>query len=106
MPFGTLFGVLIVAGMAGGAYVLLNVQGFEALFVRFHEVLFTNDLWLMNPETDVLIRLMPQILFERAGMELVRLALRSCMVTWILLMLVYVLVGGIIRRQLAEKNQS
>ncbi len=106
MPFGTLIGAAIVAASAFGVYALLNAQGFEALFVRFHELFFTNDLWLMNPETDILIRMMPQLLFERAGMELVRLSVQSFMITWILLMLVYMIVGGMIRRQLSERKSS
>ena len=32
---------------------------FNSLFVLFHKVAFTNDLWLLNPQTDLLIRLMP-----------------------------------------------
>ena len=104
MPVGTLIGlgVLVLAGL--GVYGLLQTQGFEALFFRFHEIFFTNDLWLMNPETDILIRMMPQLLFERAGMELVRLALQSFMITWVLLMAVYFIVGNMIRRQLTEKE--
>lgn len=104
MPLGMLIGLGVIALGVFGAYALLNTQGFEALFIRFHEIFFTNDLWLMNPETDILIRMMPQRLFERAGMELVRLALMSFAVTNILLILVYTLVGGMIRRQMTQKN--
>lgn len=104
MPIGVIIGALLVAGSAAGVYVLLHTQGFEALFFRFHEIFFTNDLWLMNPETDILIRLMPQLLFERAGMELVRLALQSFMITWVLLMAVYFIVGNMIRRQLTRNE--
>lgn len=106
MPMGTLVGAAMVAAAALGVYVMLNAQGFEALFVRFHELFFTNDLWLLNPETDILIRMMPQLLFERAGMEVVRLAVRSFMITWILLCAVYLIVGGMIRRQLSERKES
>lgn len=35
------------------------VKAFDSLFILFHEVAFTNDLWLLNPSTDMLIRLMP-----------------------------------------------
>lgn len=106
MPAGTLVGVGLIALGVFGVYAMLNAQGFEALFIRFHELLFTNDLWLMNPETDILIRMMPQLLFVRAGQELVRLALQSFLITDILLMLVYMLVGGMIRRQLTEGKEA
>ena len=41
------------------AVILLACIDFNSLFVLFHKVAFTNDLWLLNPQTDLLIRLMP-----------------------------------------------
>ena len=35
------------------------VTNFDSLFFQFHKVAFTNDLWLLDPRTDLLIRLMP-----------------------------------------------
>lgn len=35
------------------------VTNFDSLFVQFHKLAFTNDLWLLDPRTDLLIRLMP-----------------------------------------------
>ena len=32
---------------------------FNSLFILFHRIAFTNDLWLLDPQTDLLIRLMP-----------------------------------------------
>ena len=34
--------------------------GFEAAFTRFHEVLFSNDLWQLDPRTDRLIQMYPE----------------------------------------------
>lgn len=94
-------GVLILAAL----FLALAWQGggFAALFVRFHEVFFSNDLWLMNPDTDVLIRMMPQLLFERAAGDVLRKGAASFAVTVVMMGAVYVLVGGMIRRQLTEK---
>ena len=40
---------------------------FTELFTRFHEIAFTNDLWLLNPAEDLLIRCLPeQFFFEMA----------------------------------------
>ncbi len=99
-------GALLLGAIALGGAAMMNAQGFEALFLRFHELAFANDLWLMNPETDILIRMMPQLLFERAGMEAVRLALRSFAVTMAMLLAVAVIVGGMIRRQLSRGAQE
>ena len=41
------------------AVIVLACIDFNSLFVLFHKVAFTNDLWLLNPQTDLLIRLMP-----------------------------------------------
>ncbi|MFA4886953.1 MAG: TIGR01906 family membrane protein [Candidatus Nanoarchaeia archaeon] len=40
--------------------ILIN---FEQTFILFHKLLFTNDLWMLNPETDNLIKLLPEELF-------------------------------------------
>ena len=41
------------------AVIVLACIDFNSLFVLFHKVAFTNDLWLLDPHTDLLIRLMP-----------------------------------------------
>lgn len=43
--------------------VVWGLTDFEGLFVRFHQTFFSNDLWLLNPQTDLLIRLMPTQFF-------------------------------------------
>ena len=56
-------GILCAAG-ALGAWALINFDGF---FITFHRVAFTNEGWLLNPRTDLLIRLMPESFFIRLG---------------------------------------
>ena len=41
------------------AVIVLACIDFDSLFILFHQVAFTNDLWLLDPQTDLLIRLMP-----------------------------------------------
>lgn len=43
--------------------ILLAALHFDWAFYLLHELLFTNDLWLLNPETDLLIALMPEGMF-------------------------------------------
>ena len=92
-----LLAIAACAGMRGG---------FTPAFYRMHELLFTNDLWLMNPETDVLIRMMPQLLFERAAVSVAQRAGISFAVICALLAAVYAIVGGMIRRNLSEREQA
>ena len=45
---------------------LLWRADFSRLFIRFHQLVFTNDLWLLDPATDAMIRMLPEPFF--AGM--------------------------------------
>ena len=47
---------------------------FNSAFHFFHKILFTNDLWLLNPMTDLLIRICPASMFASMGL---RIALMS-----------------------------
>lgn len=42
-----------------GSLGLLGLMDFDWAFVKFHEIFFNNDLWLLDPRTDRLIQLMP-----------------------------------------------
>ena len=44
---------------------------FDAFFVRFHKVLFTNDLWLLDPNEDYIICLLPEKIFMIYGLRIV-----------------------------------
>jgi len=39
---------------------LLCLTAFDAIFLIFHRISFTNDLWRLNPSTDYLIKLFPR----------------------------------------------
>jgi len=41
------------------ALAVWGAVNFDGLFVTFHKVAFANDLWLLNPNTDLLLALMP-----------------------------------------------
>ena len=41
-----------------------NGFDFDRMFTRFHELLFSNELWLLNPATDAMIRMYPIQFFE------------------------------------------
>lgn len=43
--------------------VLLGAFWFDRAFIILHKLLFNNDLWLLNPQKDLLIQLMPQRFF-------------------------------------------
>jgi integral membrane protein (TIGR01906 family) len=53
-------GSLAVLGVAGG----VALAGFDESFTTFHEVLFDNDLWLLDPDTDHLIQMFPEAFWQ------------------------------------------
>ena len=61
-----LFGLLFLAGVWAAV-------DFDGLFIAFHRVFFTNDLWLLDPGKHLLIQLMPTaFFFAYAGIILLR----------------------------------
>jgi integral membrane protein (TIGR01906 family) len=54
-----LVGLVTIAAI--GAFA---VSGFDAFWERFHVVLFTNDLWQLDPDTDRLIQMYPEAFWE------------------------------------------
>ena len=66
---GFLFGIGLTITLIA-AIAFYAVLDFTAFWTNFHELFFNNDLWLLNPQTDVLIRIMPQQLFEQAAIRL------------------------------------
>lgn len=103
---GVLAAVELVALVAAGAALVIGSAGFEAAFVRLHELLFDNDLWLLDPQTDILIRMMPQPLFEQALLRVVSRALRTFALVWAMLLAVEWTVSGMIRRQLDKGEEA
>ena len=57
------------AVLAAALAILSMSCGFDRLFILFHKLLFTNDLWLMNPATDAMIRMFPSEFFLRIAIE-------------------------------------
>lgn len=47
---------------ATAAVVFLAMQDFTAVFIRFHEIFFTNDLWILSAD-DMLIQMVPEPFF-------------------------------------------
>ncbi len=46
-------------------FFAITKQNFHTEWVLFHEILFNNDLWLMNPRTDKLVVLFPETFFYK-----------------------------------------
>ena len=60
----------LVLAIPLGAFAGWAATDFDSAFNFFHEMLFTNDLWLLNPRTDLLIRICPQSMFMNMGLRI------------------------------------
>lgn len=58
--------ILIPLGLFG----LWAFADFDSAFTFFHELLFTNDLWLLNWDIDLLIRICPASMFANMGLRI------------------------------------
>ena len=61
---------LMSAGIIGMVLLIWGLIDFDGLFTAFHRIAFTNDGWLLDPRTDLLIRLMPTELFVRLAVRI------------------------------------
>lgn len=52
-----IFGVLVLI------FGILTYNNFSELFVQFHLLFFDNDLWILNPATDLMINILPEGFF-------------------------------------------
>lgn len=75
MTWGYLFtGYLWVLAGLGLIFLILLIlmyKDFTPLWNQFHYIFFTNDLWLLDPETDVLIQMVPEEFFFNIILKIV-----------------------------------
>ncbi|MGC4017942.1 MAG: TIGR01906 family membrane protein [Muricomes sp.] len=55
---------LVITGAGAGILAYFFSRDFTAAFTRFHEIFFTNDLWMFDPSEDYMIRMLPEGLFS------------------------------------------
>lgn len=44
-------------------FSIIVALNFHAAWFKFHQIFFTNDLWLMDPEKDLMIQMLPEPFF-------------------------------------------
>lgn len=75
----TLWPGALIGALAAFALVLSvavwGLVNFDGLFITMHKLLFSNDFWLLNPNIDLLIQLMPEKMFVQLGASVVRKAI-------------------------------
>ena len=90
---GSFLGITFATG-------LLFMRDFHRYFMIFHELFFTNDLWLLDPETDLLIRMLPEGFF-------LDMVIRIGIILFILMICVLVIsVFGLKRKGIRKTNKT
>lgn len=74
---------------------VLTLTSFSDSFVKFHHIFFDNDLWMLNPETDMMIRMLPEGFFNELTVKIV--------ITYISVLLI-VHLGVLITRRILMKR--
>ena len=62
--------ILMGTGIFFAAVCLLSLivaSDFQRSFTIFHQIFFDNDLWILNPNTDLLVNIVPEQFFHRHG---------------------------------------
>ena len=80
---------LVSAGIVGMVLLIWGLIDFDGLFTAFHRIAFTNDGWLLDPRTDLLIRLMPTSLFIRLAVRILMWVMGAAIVTAVAARTVY-----------------
>lgn len=62
LPQSFLIGLGGFVGLLG-IFACLIAKDFHKYFFLFHEIFFDNDLWLLDPKTDLMIRMLPEGFF-------------------------------------------
>ena len=61
---GSLLFLLVIGAIAVMAYI-----DFNGVFIIFHKMLFSNDLWIMDPKEDIMIQMLPLDFFMGIGIK-------------------------------------
>ena len=89
----------VVTLLVIGALGLGSVVGFEALFLKFHQLSFANDFWKLNPRIHNLVAMFPEPFFRDATLFVALMAIGQA------LLLVSVGLGDRLSRRFAQERE-
>jgi len=82
--------------VAFGALAIFAATDFNMFWYKFHQVFFTNDLWLLDPATDVLIQMVPSQFFFDLVMRIA--------VTAVIIIAILIIAACIVRRVMKKRE--
>lgn len=84
---------IVLMGILG---VLMYID-FHKYFTYFHHIFFTNDLWLLDPNTDILIQMLPLEFFNSIAYKI--------LLYFSIELLLILIVGILLNRKIQNKTQ-
>lgn len=90
----SLAGVGLGFAAVGLVAILALVGGFESTWDRFHEVVFRNDFWQLDPDTDRLIQMFPEAFWAEMTLLVGILTVAEALVIVIAAMVAFLLTRG------------
>ena len=79
--------VLLMIGALLMAIIFYYFLDFNAFWTQFHHIFFSNDLWLLDPSTDILIQMVPSAFFSDLILAIVTIFVTLLILYYILLYL-------------------
>lgn len=80
-----------------GAILFLQVD-FTRAFIYFHKIFFSNDLWILDPRTDLMIQMLPENFFSTMALQI--------FILWILMNAIAQIVITVLVKKFGGKNSS
>ncbi|QUI23163.1 TIGR01906 family membrane protein [Vallitalea pronyensis] len=76
------FACIIMLILILSALLLID---FNKYFTIFHEIFFNNDLWLLDPDTSILINMVPEVFFFQTAMIILGIFVMSVTIILVLI---------------------
>jgi len=73
----------IVMAVLTGVLIVWALIDFDSLFLLFHYISFSNDLWILDPSKDYLIMMFPEGFFNDAAIFMVSTILGESAIIWL-----------------------
>lgn len=97
-------GVVVTAFIAGILVCLISLDFSEA-FVKFHEIFFTNELWLLDANTDRLVNIVPEGFFVDTAIR-IGVIFGSILLAILVLAVAYDIYAGKAKRKKAANHDN
>ena len=107
--FDLLKGIRTGALLTGVITLLLIIWAlldFNSLFLIFHYMSFSNDLWILDPSKDYLIMLFPEGFFNDAAIFIVSIILISAILLWLAVLLLQAIIAKKAARNCANSSSA